>query len=191
VASFTGNPSRDIFSVIKVPPFNIDVSFRLNVAGGAPPHRTRKAVLLPFGAGLEVMTNKTIGFMDRKMFALNKLGMARGATKFHAPPQLAQVLSVGKSNILVNHIFLQVFDFVATLLETTRITNLCMRFVWPLPRNEIGQRNLTINPFPSQVAEESGFIVAFGAGHIAMARCFPGLNIARHLMAGTAESRSL
>ena len=87
VASFARNPSRDIFSVIKVPSFNVDVSFRLNVAGGAPSHRTGNAVLLPFGPRLEVVTDKTIGFVDREMFALNKLGMAGSATKFHAPPQ--------------------------------------------------------------------------------------------------------
>jgi hypothetical protein len=148
MASFTGNSSRDVFSMIKVPSLNVDVSFRLNVAGGAPSHRTRKAVLLPFGTRLEVVTDKTIGFVDREMFALNKLGMAGGATKFHAPPQFAQVLSVGKSNILVDHISLQVFDLVATLLETTRITNLCMRFAGPFPRNEIGHRHLTVDPFP-------------------------------------------
>jgi hypothetical protein len=71
VASFTGNPSRDIFSVIKIPSLNVDVSFRLNVAGGAPSHRTRKAVLLPFGTRFEVVTNKTVGFVDREMLALN------------------------------------------------------------------------------------------------------------------------
>jgi hypothetical protein len=101
------------------------------------------------------------------------------------------MLSVGKSNILVDHISLQVFDLVATFLETTRITNLCMRFAGPFPRNEVGHGNLAVNPFPSEVVEKSGFIVAFRAGHMAMARCLPGLNVACHLMAGTAEGRGL
>jgi len=148
MASFTGNSSRDIFSVIKVPSLNVDVSFRLNVAGGTSSHRTRKAVLLPFGTRLKVVTDKTIGFVDREMFALNKLGMAGGATKLHASSQFTQMLSMGKSNILVDHISLQVFDLVATLLETTRITNLCMRFARPFPRNKIGHRHLTVDPFP-------------------------------------------
>jgi hypothetical protein len=148
MASFTGNPSRNIFSVIEVPSFDIDVSFWFNVARGASSHRTRKAVLLPFGTRLEVVTDKTIGFVDREMFALNKLGMAGGTTKLHASSQLAEMLPVGKSHILVDHISLQGFDLVATLLETTRITNLCMRFAGPFPRNEIGHRNLTVDPFP-------------------------------------------
>jgi hypothetical protein len=85
MASFTGNPSRDIFSVIKVPSFNTDIPFRLNVAGGASSHRTRKTVFFPFGTGLKIVTDKTIGFMNREMFPLNKLCMTRGATKLHAP----------------------------------------------------------------------------------------------------------
>jgi hypothetical protein len=101
------------------------------------------------------------------------------------------MLSVGKSHILVNHISLEIFNLVAALLQTTRVTDLCMRFVGSFPRDEIGQGNLTVDPFSFQVAEEPGFIVAFGAGHIAMARCLPGLNIAGHLMAGAAEGRGL
>jgi hypothetical protein len=103
---FTRHTPGNIFSMIKVPSFNIDVSFRLNVAGGTSSHRTRKAVFFPFGTGLKIVTDKTIGFMNREMFPLNELGMTGGATKFHAPSQFPQVLSVREGHILVNHIAL-------------------------------------------------------------------------------------
>jgi hypothetical protein len=84
VTFFTRHTPGNIFLVIKVPSFNVDVSLRLNVTGGASSHRTRKAVLIPLGAGLKIVTNKTIGLVDGEMQALNKLGMARGTTKLHA-----------------------------------------------------------------------------------------------------------
>jgi hypothetical protein len=54
---------------------------------------------------------------------------------------------MGETHIFIDHISLKVFNLVASLLETTRIADLCMGSAWPLPGDEVGKRDLAIHPF--------------------------------------------
>jgi len=48
MALLAGDPAGDILPVIEIPALDVDVAFGLNVARGAPPHRTRDAFLFSF-----------------------------------------------------------------------------------------------------------------------------------------------
>ena len=83
MALFTGNPSGNIFLMVKTPAFDFDVAFRLNMTRSTASDRTGDAVFLSFGAALEVMTDEAVGLVDGKVCSLNNLGMAGRTAKFH------------------------------------------------------------------------------------------------------------
>jgi hypothetical protein len=148
MAFLTGDPSFNILSVIETPAFDFDVPFGLDVARGATAYGTRDAFLFSSWSSLVVMTDETVGVMNGEVRALDDLGMAGGASKFHSPSQVAQMFFMREDHILVNHIPLEIFDLVAPLLEATRIIDLCVRHAWLLSGDEISQRYLSIYPFP-------------------------------------------
>jgi hypothetical protein len=118
MALFAGNSPGNVLPVIETPSFDLDVSFGLNVARGAPPDCTGDAVLFSLGPRLKVVTDKTVRFMNREMGSLNDLGMATGTPKLHPPPQVAQMFSVREGHILIDHLFLKVLGLMTPFLET-------------------------------------------------------------------------
>ena len=187
MALLTGHPSCNILPMIEIPAFDLDVPFGLDVAGGTPSYGTRNAFLFPFRASLIVVTDETVDLMNSEMCSLNELGMAGRASKFHPPSQLTQMFSMGEGHILIDHIPLEIFDLMASLLETTRIVDLCVRPARPLPRDEIGQRYLAIHPFAFQMIEKPRLIVAFRTRHMPMAGGPPRFHINIHLVTEAAE----
>ena len=137
------------------------------------------------------MTNEAIGLVNREVGSLDDLGVAGGTSEFHPPPQLAQMFSMGKGHILIDHIPLKVFDFMASLLEATRIVDLRMRLVWPFSGDKVGQRYLTIHPLPFHMVEKTRLIMAFRTCNIPVAGGPPGFHIGIHLMADTAKEGTL
>jgi len=142
-----GHPPLDVFPVVEIPAFDIDVALRLEVAGGASADRTGKALFLSFRTGLVVVADETVGFVNGQVLSLDHLGVAGGASQFHPAFQLVQVLAMRKGDILVNHISLEILDLVAALLQTAGIAYLCMRHGWFFPGDEIGKRDLPVDPF--------------------------------------------
>jgi len=64
MAPLAGDPPGDIPPVIEIPALHVDVAFGLNVARGAPSHRTRDAFLFPFWPCLIKMTDETVRLVD-------------------------------------------------------------------------------------------------------------------------------
>jgi hypothetical protein len=85
MAFLTGDPPGDILSVIEVPALDLNIPFRLDMAGGAPSDGTRNALLLPFWPRLIIVTDEAVDFVNREVFSLNKLSMAACTTKLHPP----------------------------------------------------------------------------------------------------------
>jgi len=83
------------------------------------------------------------------------------------------MFSMGEGYIFIDHILFEVFSLMATLLEATRIVDFRMGFAWPLPGEEIGQGDLAIHPFTPQMIQKPGLVMAFGTGHMLMARISP------------------
>ena len=137
------------------------------------------------------MADETVDFMNREVGSLDDLGMAGGAAEFHPPSQFLEVFPVGEGYVLVDHVPLEIVRLVTSLLEAGRIADLSMGPVRFLPRDEVGQGDLTVDPFPLQMVEESRFIMALRTGHMAMARSVPGVDIGIHLMAEAAEGGGL
>jgi hypothetical protein len=54
---------------------------------------------------------------------------------------------MGKGHIFIDHISLEIFSLMTSLLETARIADLCMGSAWPFSRDEIGKRDLAVHPF--------------------------------------------
>jgi hypothetical protein len=133
-----GNPAINIFTMVEIPTFDIDVAFRRNVAGGATSYRAGDAVLLSLWASFVVMTDKAVDFMNREVGSLNDLRVAGGAAKFHSSSQFLEVLPMGEGHILIDHISLEVFNLMASLLEATRIADLCVGFARFLSGDEVG-----------------------------------------------------
>jgi hypothetical protein len=79
------NPSLDILAVIEIPPFDVDIAFGCNMAGGTTSHGAGDAILLSLWTRLVVVTDEAIDFMNREVGSLNDLGMAGGAAEFHPP----------------------------------------------------------------------------------------------------------
>jgi hypothetical protein len=113
---FTSHTSCNIFSMIKIPSFDLDIPFGLDVARGTSSNSTRYTFLLPSWSSSIKMTDKTIGFVNSEVSSLDKLSMARGATKPYSSSQLTQVSSMRKADILEYHIPFQVICFVTPIL---------------------------------------------------------------------------
>ncbi len=88
MALLASDPSGDIFLMIKAPPFDPDIPLRLHVAGGTSSDGAGKTFFLSLGAGLVVVADETIDFMDRQVFPLDELSMTAGTAELHPPPQL-------------------------------------------------------------------------------------------------------
>jgi hypothetical protein len=80
---------------------------------------------------------------------------------------------------------------MATLLKAARITDLGVRRTRPFPRKEVGQRDLTIDPLPFHMIDESGFIMTFRATDVLVGRGPPGLHVGIHLVTEPAKRRGL
>ena len=98
---------------------------------------------------------------------------------------------MGEGHILIDHIPFEIFDLVASLLEAGRIADLGVGPARFLSGDEVGQRDLSIDPLSLQMVEEPRLIVALGAGDMAMAGGLPRVDIGAHLMADAAESGGL
>jgi len=113
---FTGNASCNIFSMIEVPTFDLNVPFGFDVARGTSSNSTGDTFLLPFWSGPIKMTDKTIGFVNSEVSTLDELSMTRGTTKSYSSSQLTQMSSMRKVDILKYHIPLQIIRFVTPIL---------------------------------------------------------------------------
>jgi hypothetical protein len=85
-------------------------------------------------------------------------------------------------DVLVDHASFEVFDLMAPFLKAARIADLSMGCTRSLSREEIGQRHLTIDPFPFQVIQDPRFVMALRAGHVAVTRRPPRFEVGIHLM---------
>jgi hypothetical protein len=188
---FARNPSLDILPVIKIPAFDIDIAFGCNMAGGAASNSAGDAILLSLWTGLIVVADKTVDFMNREMGALNDLGVAGGATKLHSPSQFLEVFPVREGHVLIDHVCFEIFRFVTSLLEAGRIADLCVGPAGFFPGDEVGKRNLSVDPLPLQVVTKPRIVVALGACDMTMARCLPRIDVGAHLVTGAAKGGRL
>jgi hypothetical protein len=88
MALLAGDPSGNILFVIEAPTLDPDVPLRLHVAGGTSSDGARKAFILSLGAGLVIVTDEAVDFMNREVFSLNELSVTTGTAKLHSPSQL-------------------------------------------------------------------------------------------------------
>jgi len=86
------------------------------VARGTSSHSTRYTFFLPSWTSLIKMTDKTIGFVNSEVSSLDKLSMARGATKPYSSSQFTQMSSMREADIFKYHIPFQVIRFVTSIL---------------------------------------------------------------------------
>ncbi len=148
MALLTGHPSFNILAVIKIPTVNFNVSPRSKMAGSATTHGTRDAFLFPFGTGLVIVADEAVCLVNGKVLPLDNLGMAGGASQLHSPSQLVQVFTMGEGDILIDHVSPEILDLMASLLQAACIADLRMRHGRLFPRDEIGQRDLSVDPLP-------------------------------------------
>jgi hypothetical protein len=85
MAFLTGHPSRDVLFVIEVPAFDLNIPFRLDMAGRAASDGAGDAILFPFWARLIIVTDEAVDFVNGQVQPLNKLRVAACAAKFHPP----------------------------------------------------------------------------------------------------------
>lgn len=88
MALLASDPSGNILFVIEAPTFDPNVPLGLHVAGGTSSDGARKAFVLSLQAGLVIVTDKAVDFMNREVFSLNELSVTTGAAKLHFPSQL-------------------------------------------------------------------------------------------------------
>jgi hypothetical protein len=191
MALLAGDPSCNVLAMIEIPAFDIDIPFGGNVAGGATPNRTGDAVFLSFGPGLVVVADKTVDLVNRQVGPLNNLGMAGGTAELHPPPEFLEVFAVGKGDVLVDHVSLEVFRLVTSLLEAGSVADLRVGLRRFLSRDEVGEGNLSVDPFPFEMVEKPGLVMALGASNAFMAGGLPGIDVGIHLMAEAAEGGGL
>jgi len=97
---------------------------------------------------------------------------------------------MGEGHIFVEHISPEVFGLVATLLETARIADLCVRHARPFSGKEVSQRYLTIHPFASHMIIKPRLIMTFRTDHMAMAGGPPRFHIGIHLVTEATKGRT-
>jgi hypothetical protein len=83
MASFAGDASGNIFTVIETPALHVDIPFRFNMTGGTASYGTGNTLLLSLWTSFVIMTDETIDLMNREMSSLDELSMAGGAAEFH------------------------------------------------------------------------------------------------------------
>jgi hypothetical protein len=86
MAPLTDDPPCNILPMIKIPTFDLNISFGFEMARGTPSYCAGNALLLPSGTGLVVVTDETVDLMDGEVRPLNELGVAGRAAKFHSSP---------------------------------------------------------------------------------------------------------
>jgi hypothetical protein len=89
MAPLTDDPPCNILPMIKIPTFDFNISFGLEMARSTSSNRTGNAFLLPSGASLVIVTDETVNLMNGEVRSLDELGVAGRTAKFHSPPQLA------------------------------------------------------------------------------------------------------
>jgi hypothetical protein len=89
MASFAGDPSGNILSVIETPALHLDIAFGFNMAGGTSSDRTGNTLLLSCRASIIVMADEAIDLMNGEVGSLDELGMAGGTAEFHPSSQFA------------------------------------------------------------------------------------------------------
>lgn len=191
MAFLASHPSRDILLVIEVPAFDLNIPFRLDMAGGATPDGAGKAILFALWTGVIVVTDEAVDLVNGQVQALNKLSMAARAAELHPPSELAQMFSVRERHILIDHISLEVFGLMTSLLKAACVADLGMRCTRPLSRQEVSQRHLPVHPFPLEMVQKPGLIMAFRAGHMPVTGGSPRFHVDVHLVTEAAEGRAL
>jgi hypothetical protein len=190
VALLASHPSRNILPMIETPAFDFNIPFRLDVTRGAASHRTGEAIILSSRSGAVVMTDETVGIMDCEVEPLNNLGVARCTSNPHSPPHLAQMSSVGKTHILIDHVPLQIFGPVTSSLQAVPIVDLIMELLGPFPNQDVGQCQLEIDPFPFDMICQTGLTVTVEAGYFVMGGRLPRFDILLHVVAKATKRRA-
>ena len=81
------HPSRDVLLVIKVPAFDLNIPFGLDMTGSAAPDRARNALVFPLWTGVIIVTDEAVDFVNGQVQPLNQLGVAARAAQFHPSSQ--------------------------------------------------------------------------------------------------------
>jgi hypothetical protein len=79
------------------------------------------------------------------------------------------MLAVRKGYIFIDHIPLEVLNFMASVLEAGPITDFSVGFAGSLAGEEVGQRDLPVHPFPLQMIGKSRLIMALCTHHMFVA----------------------
>jgi hypothetical protein len=189
VTLYTEHSSLNVLLVIEFDPFNLKVTFWLNMA--RPTLGAGKTVLLSLKTRFIEMADKAICFCDGKVCALDNLGMAARASKLLPSPQLLEMFIMIECHILKNHLSSEIHFLMASLLETSAIANLCMGLGWPLPCDKHHQRDLTIPPLPLEMVDKARFVVTLGAIYEIVRRSLPGVHVDLHVVAEPTKGRGL
>jgi hypothetical protein len=144
MASLTGHASCNIFAVIEVPAFDLDVSFGFNMARGAAPHSAGDALLPSSRAGPIKVTDDAVGFMNGEVGSLDELSMTACASKSHPPFQFNEMAPVGESYIFKDHLSFQILYSVTSFLQTISIIHFIMELPGAFADEEIGQSELKV-----------------------------------------------
>ena len=137
-----------------------DIAFWLEMAGGATGD-----IRLLFSRFVKV-ADKTFHLGYRDVGPLYDLRMARGTSELLFPLHPFQVVLVVKDDILKNDCFLEIFLFVT--LGATLVVDFCMGLRRSFARDKVRERQLPVSPFPLDVIDKSGFVVALDARYIFM-----------------------
>ena len=186
VALLTFNPSGNVTLVVKneVGTY-LDVSPRFEVAGAAARY------IFFLSRSLIEVADETFHVSYDHVGSLNNLGMAGGAAKLLVPPHLFDMLGMVKNDVLKNYRRFQILPLVTAALQAACIIDLRMRFGWPFAGNKVGQGELTVPPFSSEVVRESRLVVTFDAGDFSVGGRLPRIDINLHVVTYTAEGRGL
>ena len=144
MASLAGHTSGNIFAMIEVPPLHLNIPFGFNMARGTPSHSTGDAFLLSSWASPIEMADDTVGFMNREVGSLDELCMTAGASQSDPSFQLDEVISMGETYILEDHLPFQILHSMTTPLQTIAIIHFVMNFFEPFANEEIGRPKLEV-----------------------------------------------
>lgn len=92
-----------------------------------------------------------------------------------------------EGHVFIDHISFKIVRLVASLLKAGRIADLCMRLTGFLPGDEVGERDLSVDPLPLQMVPETGLVMALSTCDVTVARSLPGLDVGTHLVTEAAK----